>query len=62
MLVVLQAQSSSNPAATSHNSARGGNEPWAQVQTVLTASMNVAQAVADGPFHDDDALLCVRLA
>jgi hypothetical protein len=56
MLVVLQAQSSSNPAASSHTTADEGNEPWAQVQTVLAAAADVAQAVADVP--SDGALLC----
>jgi DNA mismatch repair ATPase MutL len=48
MLVMLQAQSSSNPAATSHINADGGNEPWGQVQTALAVSTNVAQAIAAG--------------
>jgi hypothetical protein len=49
---MLQAQRSSNPTATSHTNAEGGNEPWGQVQTVLAAAMNVAQAVAAGPAGD----------
>jgi hypothetical protein len=56
MLVMLQAQSSSNPAATSHINADGGNEQWAQVQAALSASMNVAQAVAAGRLQADAAL------
>jgi hypothetical protein len=52
MLVMLQAHSSSNPASTSHINADGGNEPWAQVQTVLATVTNIAQALVAGPYAD----------
>jgi hypothetical protein len=56
MLVMLQAQSSSSPAATSRLDADGGNETWAQVQTALSVSTNVAQAIAAGRVQGDAAL------
>jgi hypothetical protein len=49
MLVMLQAQSSSNPASTSHTNEDSSSKPWAQVQAALATAVNVAQAITVGP-------------